>query len=37
VDFSMDFLEVGISIMIKKPQIEMPGAFSFTKPMQVPY
>lgn len=26
--------EVGISIMIKLPQTEMPGAFSFVKPMQ---
>lgn len=34
VDFSMDFMEAGISIMIKKPQIEMPGAFSFVKPMR---
>jgi len=34
VDFSMDFMELGISIMIKKPQTAMPGAFSFVKPMQ---
>lgn len=34
VDFSMDFMEAGISIMIKKPQTEMPGAFSFVKPMR---
>ncbi|XP_035709778.1 glutamate receptor 1 isoform X2 [Folsomia candida] len=34
VDFSSDFMEVGISIMIKLPQTEMPGAFSFVKPMQ---
>ena len=34
IDFSMDFMELGISVMIKKPQIEMPGAFSFAKPMQ---
>lgn len=34
VDFSMDFMEAGISIMIKKPLTEMPGAFSFVKPMR---
>jgi len=34
VDFSMDFMEAGISIMIKKPQTEMPGAYSFVKPMR---
>ena len=34
IDFSKPYMELGISIMIKKPQVEMPGAFSFVKPMQ---
>lgn len=32
VDFTKPFMEVGISIMIKKPEIEKPGVFSFMKP-----
>jgi len=27
-------IKIGISIMIKKPMMEMPGAFSFVKPMK---
>jgi hypothetical protein len=34
IDFSKPYMELGISIMVKKPQMEMPGAFSFVKPMQ---
>ncbi|KAL3878192.1 hypothetical protein ACJMK2_030560, partial [Sinanodonta woodiana] len=33
VDFSKPFMNVGISIMIKKPEIEKPGVFSFMEPL----
>ncbi|WAR00270.1 GRIA2-like protein [Mya arenaria] len=32
VDFSKPFMDVGISIMIKKPEIVKPGVFSFMQP-----
>lgn len=32
VDFTKPFMEIGIGIMIKKPEIEKPGVFSFMKP-----
>ncbi|XP_061164306.1 glutamate receptor 2-like [Saccostrea echinata] len=35
VDFTKPFMEVGISIMIKKPEIEKPGVFSFMKPFSI--
>ncbi|KAK3606415.1 hypothetical protein CHS0354_042068 [Potamilus streckersoni] len=33
VDFSKPFMNVGISIMIKKPEIQKPGVFSFMEPL----
>ncbi|XP_056009393.1 glutamate receptor 2-like [Ostrea edulis] len=35
VDFTKPFMDVGISIMIKKPEIEKPGVFSFMKPFSI--
>lgn len=32
VDFSKPFMDVGISIMIKKPEKKKPGVFSFMQP-----
>ena len=33
VDFSKPFMELGISIMIKKPEKQKPGVFSFMDPL----
>ena len=33
VDFTKPFMNIGISIMIKKPEIEKPGVFSFLEPL----
>jgi len=35
VDFSKPFMDVGISIMIKKPEIQKPGVFSFMEPFTI--
>ncbi|XP_060078529.1 glutamate receptor-like [Ylistrum balloti] len=35
VDFSKPFMNTGISIMIKKPEKQKPGVFSFMKPFSV--
>ncbi|KAK3099876.1 hypothetical protein FSP39_011081, partial [Pinctada imbricata] len=35
IDFTKPFMDVGISIMIKKPDIEKPGVFSFMKPFSL--
>ena len=36
IDFSKPFMDLGISIMIKKPEKQKPGVFSFTAPLH-PY
>ena len=33
IEFSMPFMNIGISIMIKKPKKEKPGVFSFMSPL----
>ena len=33
IDFSKPFMELGISIMIKKPEKQKPGVFSFMDPL----
>ena len=33
IDFSKPFMSLGISIMIKKPEKEVPGVFSFMYPL----
>ncbi|KAI3378177.1 hypothetical protein SNEBB_004647, partial [Seison nebaliae] len=33
IDFSMPFMSLGISIMIKKPEKQKPGVFSFMNPL----
>ena len=33
IQFTKPFMELGISIMMKKPAFVMPGAFSFLNPM----
>ena len=35
VEFSMPFMNIGISIMIKKPQKQKPGVFSFMSPLDI--
>ncbi|RUS87243.1 hypothetical protein EGW08_004995, partial [Elysia chlorotica] len=35
VDFSKHFMEIGVTIMIKKPQSQRPGVFSFMEPLSV--
>ncbi|XP_052245576.1 glutamate receptor 2-like [Dreissena polymorpha] len=35
VDFSKPFMNFGISIMIKKPEIVKPGVFSFMEPLEM--
>ena len=35
VDFSKPFMELGISIMIKKPEKQKPGVFSFMDPLDL--
>ncbi|GFN90015.1 glutamate receptor [Plakobranchus ocellatus] len=35
VDFSKPFMEIGVTIMIKKPQSQRPGVFSFMEPLSV--
>ncbi|XP_033743043.1 glutamate receptor 2-like [Pecten maximus] len=35
VDFTKPFMNIGISIMIKKPDIEKPGVFSFMQPLEL--
>ena len=35
IEFSMPFMNMGISIMIKKPKKEKPGVFSFMEPLDV--
>ncbi|XP_012945039.1 glutamate receptor 1 [Aplysia californica] len=35
VDFSKPFMEIGATIMIKKPQSTRPGVFSFMEPLSV--
>ncbi|CAL1535039.1 unnamed protein product, partial [Lymnaea stagnalis] len=35
VDFSKHFLEMGVTIMIKKPQSQRPGVFSFMEPLSI--
>lgn len=35
VDFSKPFMNTGISIMIKKPEKQKPGVFSFMKPFSI--
>ena len=35
VDFSMPFMKLGISIMIKKPEKQKPGVFSFMDPLSM--
>ena len=35
VDFSKPFMDVGISIMIKKPEKKKPGVFSFMQPFTI--
>ncbi|GAB1597397.1 glutamate receptor, partial [Argonauta hians] len=35
VDFSKPFMNVGISIMIKKPEKQKPGVFSFMEPLSL--
>ncbi|XP_022320708.2 glutamate receptor 2-like [Crassostrea virginica] len=36
IAFSKPFMNSGISIMIKKPEIQKPGVFSFLKPFSIP-
>ncbi|XP_041358488.1 glutamate receptor-like isoform X2 [Gigantopelta aegis] len=36
VDFSKPFMNIGIGIMIKKPEKEKPGVFSFLLPLSIP-
>ena len=33
IDFSKPFMQLGISIMIKKPEKQKPGVFSFMDPL----
>ncbi|XP_076447024.1 glutamate receptor 3-like [Babylonia areolata] len=35
VDFSKPFMEVGVTIIIKKPQHQTPGVFSFMEPLSI--
>jgi len=35
VDFSKPFMQLGISIMIKKPEKQKPGVFSFMDPLDL--
>ena len=35
VDFSKPFMDLGISIMIKKPEKQKPGVFSFMDPLDL--
>lgn len=35
VDFTKPFMNFGISIMIKKPEILKPGVFSFMEPLEM--
>ncbi|XP_052281246.1 glutamate receptor-like [Dreissena polymorpha] len=35
VDFSKPFMDVGLSIMIKKPEVQKPGVFSFMQPLEL--
>ncbi|XP_076467659.1 glutamate receptor 3-like [Babylonia areolata] len=35
VDFSKPFMEIGVSIIIKKPQHQKPGVFSFMEPLSI--
>lgn len=35
VDFSKPFMSLGISIMIKKPEKQKPGVFSFMEPLSL--
>ncbi|XP_059150176.1 glutamate receptor 3-like [Physella acuta] len=35
VDFSKHFMEIGVTIMIKKPQSQRPGVFSFMEPLSI--
>ena len=35
VDFSKPFMNIGISIMIKKPEKKKPGVFSFLQPFTI--
>ncbi|KAK3719756.1 hypothetical protein RRG08_040059 [Elysia crispata] len=35
VDFSKHFMEIGVTIMIKKPQSQRPGVFSFMEPLSL--
>ena len=35
VDFSKPFMNIGISIMIKKPEKQKPGVFSFMEPLSL--
>ena len=35
VDFSKPFMNLGISIMIKKPEKKKPGVFSFLQPFTI--
>ena len=36
VDFAKPFMNVGISIMIKRPEKQKPGVFAFMEPFSVP-
>ena len=35
VDFSKPFMEIGVAIIIKKPQHQRPGVFSFMEPLSI--
>uniref|UniRef100_A0A2C9JM66 Glutamate receptor n=1 Tax=Biomphalaria glabrata TaxID=6526 RepID=A0A2C9JM66_BIOGL len=35
VDFSKHFMEIGVTIVIKKPQSQRPGVFSFMEPLSL--
>ncbi|PVD34216.1 hypothetical protein C0Q70_05482, partial [Pomacea canaliculata] len=35
VDFSKPFMDIGVSIIIKKPQHQRPGVFSFMEPLSI--
>ena len=35
IDFSKPFMNLGISIMIKKPEKQKPGVFSFMDPLDL--
>ncbi|KAL8581027.1 hypothetical protein ACOMHN_048061 [Nucella lapillus] len=35
VDFSKPFMEIGVTIIIKKPQHQRPGVFSFMEPLSI--